>query len=195
MNSPDVVDLAPLTKDFVTCTGVAKARKLLARLIIWSADNNPKDTVVLDFRGVEVASASFLREAVLAFRDYVRVYQPDAFPVVGNLSDAIREEFDVLLRQRGEAMLGCVIDATGAVIKVEVLGELEPGLDTTLAEVRQHGQLTLGDLRKTNEDVKASTWSNRLASLVRQGFVIPDQDANRRVYRFALTEAGASHGT
>ena len=52
--------------------GVMPARRLLAGFISWTAQHGPKGLLIIDFEGVSTASASFLRESVLAFRDYAR---------------------------------------------------------------------------------------------------------------------------
>ena len=183
MNSLKTLRLRDFTAEFPSLTGVARARQLLARLIEWTADESPKGTLILDFTGIADASASFLREAILAFRDYVRAYQPDVFPVLANIADTVREEFDTLLKARGEAMPACRIDDAGNPVEATVIGALEPSLSQTLDMIRAHGQLALSDLPAA---VKASTWSNRLASLIRQGFVVPIPEPNKRVYRYVL---------
>jgi hypothetical protein len=181
-----VLPLRQFTADFPLLTGVSRARQLLSKLIDWTAAASPKGTLILDFTGVGSASASFLRESILAFRDYVRAYQPELFPVLANITDDVREEFDTLLKARGEAMLGCRLDASGTPVEAEVLGELEQGLNQTLETIRQRGQVTLMDLRGTSAETKATTWSNRIASLIRQGFIVPSPEPNKRVYRFVL---------
>jgi hypothetical protein len=53
--------------------GAINGRKAVARLLELTArEPDQPDTVFLDFEGVDVATASFLRESVLAFRDAVR---------------------------------------------------------------------------------------------------------------------------
>ena len=177
------IPLKELTEDYPSLTGVSRARRLLATLIAWTADHAPKGTLILDFTGVDNASASFLREAILAFRDYVRAYQPEVFPVLANLTAEVSEEFGTLLKDRGEAMPGCRLDTFGAPVDAEVLGFLEPGLSRTLEMIRTRGQLALGDMPS---ETKPTTWSNRIASLIRQGFVVPIRERNKRVYRFVL---------
>ena len=194
MKPVTVLSIAPLTSTFPALTGVSRARQLLAKLIAWTADESPKGILVLDFRDVGDASASFLRESILAFRDYVRGYQPDLFPVLANINETVHEEFDTLLRDRREAMLGCNFDGS-LPTDPEVLGVLEPGLSQTLHVIRSRGQLTLADLRKTSADTKATTWSNRVASLIRQGFVVPSLEPNKRLYRFVLADAGGTSGS
>lgn len=194
VNSLIQLPLRQFTVEFPSLTGVSRARQLLAKLIIWTATESPKGTLILDFNNVGDASASFLRESILAFRDYVRVYQPELFPVLANISDAVREEFNTLLRDRGEAMPGCRLDASGAPVDPEVLGVLEPGLSHTLDIIRSRGQMTLKDLRDTSQATKPTTWSNRIASLIRQGFVVPIPEPNKRVYQFVLAEVGGVNG-
>jgi hypothetical protein len=190
MDSRVSVSLANLTVDFVSLTGVARARQLLARLIDWTAVHSPHGTLPLDFSGIEAASASFLRESVLAFRDYARAYQPEVFPVVANIDETVRDEFNVLLKQRREAMLACTVDEKGVITAPEILGSLETGLKATLDAVRRRGPVTPAQL--LDGDLKASTLSNRLVALVRQGFLAVTDD-NRRVYRFVL-DAGGGNG-
>ena len=190
-----VLSVGQLTSEFPSLTGVSRARQLLAKLILWMAAESPKGTLILDFSDVDSASASFLRESILAFRDYSRAYQPDLFPVLANIRDAVREEFDILLKDRGEAIPGCRLDASGMPIDPEVLGILNPGLRQTLDLIRERGLLTLTDLRESSEQTKPTTWSNRIASLIKQGFVVPVQEPNKRVYRFVLPEAGGANGS
>jgi hypothetical protein len=192
VNSRNILPLLSFTQDFATLTGVARARQLLARLIEWTAAHNARGPLLIDFHGVDTASASFLRESVLAFRDYVRAYQPELFPVVANLDDSVREEFKVLLDQRREAMLGCRLDDTGQVSEPEVIGTLEPGVKATLAALRERGPTSPGDLLQGG--LVASTLSNRLASLSRQGFVDWCNEGNRRMYRFVLDDSGGGSG-
>jgi hypothetical protein len=183
MNSLTILPLRDLTAEFPSLTGVARARQLLAKLVAWTADESPKGTLFLDFTGITVASASFLRDSVLAFRDYVRAYQSDVFPVLANIADTVREEFDTLLKARNEAMPACRFDDAGKPVDATIIGALEASLSQTLDVIRERGQVALSDLPT---DIKSTTWSNRLASLIRQGFIVPIPEPNKRVYRFVL---------
>lgn len=168
---------------------------MLSEFIKWSAQHGPKGVLLIDFDGIGAASASFLRESVLAFRDYARGYQPEVFPVVANLNDVIREEFALLLRSRGEAILCCRVDADGRIADAQVLGALDSGLERTLDAIKERGTVSLAELRGLPDLAKASTWSNRLASLIRQGFVVPSPDQKRRQYRFVLADIGGTDGS
>lgn len=181
--SLNVLPLREFTAEFPTLTGVDRARLLLAKLIAWTAHESPKGTLIIDFTGIADASASFLREAILAFRDYVRAYQPELFPVLANIAASVREELDTLLKARGEAMPACRIDDAGKAVDADIVGALEPSLSQTLDMIRARGPLALSDLP---EETKATTWSNRLASLIRQGFIVPIPEPNKRLYRYVL---------
>jgi hypothetical protein len=61
--------------------------------------------VLLDFSGVDVATASWIREAVLGLQDRLRERRSNWYPAVCNLSEDVKEEFLILLRQRGDAVL------------------------------------------------------------------------------------------
>jgi hypothetical protein len=186
-----IFKLTELTAGLPSLTGVARARQLLARLIARTADQQPKGILFLDFDGVGDASASFLRESILAFRDWARAYEPELYPVLANISEGVREEFVTLLRDRREAMPGCRLGPDGALIEAEVLGVLEPGLSETLSHIRERGPVTLQDLWRTG-DTKPTAVSNRVASLIRQGFVVTTPEPKRRAYSFVLANAGGS---
>ena len=61
--------------------------------------------VVLNFKGVTLATASFLGEAVLHFRDHLRLGRSPAYLIVANLADRVAEELDDLLNRAGDALL------------------------------------------------------------------------------------------
>jgi len=65
--------------------GAVSGRKALAKLIELT-DQEPlvPEPVFLDFAGVDVATASFLRETVLAYRDTVRRRRSNFYPVIAN---------------------------------------------------------------------------------------------------------------
>lgn len=193
MKSSTTVLVSALAGQLAVLAGVARGRLMLADLIRWTAKHNPRGTFVLDFAGVEVGSTSFLRESVLAFRDYARAYQPELYPVVANLEDAVREEFNLLLEQRREAMLGCRVNALGVITDPEILGELEAGLEATLDVVRKSGAVTPAEILR-GANMKGPALSNRLATLVRLGLLEAISEGKRRAYRFVLAEAGGQGG-
>jgi hypothetical protein len=184
-----ILPLRKLTASLSSLTGVSRARRLLSDLIAWTVDEQPTGILFIDFDGINDASASFLRESVIAFRDWARSYVPELYPVLANISNGVREEFVTLLRDRGEAMPGCRLARGSEPVDPVVLGVLEPGLSETLTMIRDQGPVTLEDLRHASK-TKPTTLSNRVASLIRQGFVVTTQEPKRRAYSFVLAHAG-----
>src|SRR5262245_56453367 len=95
--------------------------------------------VALDFRGVELATASFLSEAVLPLRDHLRFRRPPAYVVVVNLADKVAEELDELLIRSADAILACNVSANGDISKIRLTGTLEPKLLETFNLILKKG--------------------------------------------------------
>ena len=91
--------------------GALKGRKVLG-LLLERIDREPEEPepVYLDFAGVEVATASFLRECVLEFRGIVRRRWTNCYPVVANANDTIAEELSVLLEPQRDVLMLCTLN-------------------------------------------------------------------------------------
>src|SRR3546814_12965751 len=61
----------------------------------------------LDFAEVDIATGSFLREAVMGFRDFCRNAAGMIYPVVANANAIIEEELATYLRGRNDAIWAC----------------------------------------------------------------------------------------
>src|SRR5580692_845088 len=107
---------------------------------------NAPVVLLVDFRGAELATSSFLSEAILPLRDHLRSRQPPAYVVTANLNDKIAEEFEELLTRAGDAMLICDSAPGGAVGNVRLLGKLEEKLLDTFNLVRAKGITTAVEL-------------------------------------------------
>ena len=97
-------------------SGAVAGRRVLGALIVATPTADTPTPLFLDFNGIEVATASFLRESVIAFRDYARQSLPNIYPVVANLNPTVAEELDFFVRVRGDVLWGCGIDPHGNVI-------------------------------------------------------------------------------
>ncbi|XSC47611.1 hypothetical protein ACF1BQ_020550 [Bradyrhizobium sp. RDT10] len=75
-------------------SGVQAGRQLLGKLVAAARPPVEPEPVYLDFDGVTVATASFLREGVIAFRDHARATLPGLYPVIANASQAVTEELE-----------------------------------------------------------------------------------------------------
>ncbi len=99
------LSILDLAGDQAVLSGVQAGRQLLGKLVAAARPPAEPEPVYLDFDGVTVATASFLREGVIAFRDHVRATLPGLYPVIANASPAVTEELDF-----SAASQGCDVD-------------------------------------------------------------------------------------
>lgn len=168
-------------------SGALTGRKTLQALLdrIGSAPRSP-ETVYLDFEGIEVATASFLRECVLEFRDTVRRRWTNYYPVVANANETIVEELSVLLEPQRDVLLLCELDETETPHRPRLVGDLEPKQQITFDLVRKLGEADAGELTRTangTEKVGQTAWNNRLASLSRLGLLMEHSHGRSKRYR------------
>jgi len=155
-------------------SGGMTGRKLLAALMSVTPPPDAPTPVFLDFRGVEVATSSFLREAVIGFRDYTRLTLTDAYPVAANLAPAVLEELEFFLRARNDVFWVCDVDANERVSSARLLGDLDPAQRATFDAVRQLGAVTAPELaaRFSDQSIGPTAWNNRLSGLAAKGVLV-----------------------
>lgn len=82
--------------------------------------------LLLDFKGIDVATASFLREAIFALKSHLRTSNSKFYPAVANVNESVREELSVIAEARSDALLAVEITKSGCVAKQMVIGSLDP---------------------------------------------------------------------
>jgi hypothetical protein len=167
--------------------GAESGRRVLARLVE-STGLEPKspEPLFLDFVGIEVATASFLRESVLLFRDAVRNRRSNYYPVFANQNDLIAEELRLLCTSRGEVIMLCTLSSDGIVSDSRMAGELDPKQRITFDLVQDRGETDAAELMREHgegEGVKQTAWNNRLASLAGLGLVIEISQGRAKRYK------------
>ena len=166
--------------------GAITGRKALARLVECTNINPAQpEEIYLDFEGVEVATASFLREAVFAFRDAIRRDRPNYYPVVANANELVEDELKVLLGSRGDALLLCALDEKGKPSHPRLLGDLETKQKATF-DLVQCGETDAAQLMKNHgktEGVKQTAFNNRLAALAALGLIAEITEGRAKRYR------------
>jgi hypothetical protein len=164
-------------------SGALRGQQLFVKLLaVLNAEPNAPEAVFLDFAGVEAATASFLRESVLAFRDMVRGRRSNLYPVVANANEAVREDLAELVKSRGGVLLTCELDQDGRVTGPRVIGDLDPKQQLTFDLVIKRGETDAAELMREHgagETVGPTAWNNRLAALVGLGLVIEDVSSGR----------------
>lgn len=168
--------------------GYLNGRNALTRLLEQTAvEPNGPQMVFLDFSDVEVATASFLRESVLAFRNIVRGRRSGFYPVISNANEPVHDELMELLGSRGDVMMGCVLSGDESVGDAAPIGDLDPKQRVTFDLVREHGETGAGELMRDygeSEQLKnATAWNNRLASLASLGLVVEISEGRTKRYR------------
>ncbi|MDR6129089.1 hypothetical protein [Sphingomonas sp. SORGH_AS_0438] len=158
----------------LTLAGSAMGRQMLASLISETRPVNEPTIAYLDFAGIDIATGSFLREAVLGFRDFSRKAMGALYPVVANANAAIEEELFDYLADHNDAMWACSLDKAGTSSKPHILGLLDTAHRNTLKLICENHRISAPELAKLrpNEGIGVSAWSNRLATLATKGIVM-----------------------
>jgi hypothetical protein len=168
--------------------GTPRGRTFLAQLIERVKQEKTVLPLVLDFSGIEVATGSFLRTAVLGFRDYCINAELNVIPVVANLNEEMLEEMNLILEYKGDAIVSCSLDRN-RISNAKVLGKLEEKQRITLETVVREKEVNAVDLEKkywNEEKIKATGWNNRLTSLVAKGILFEIKRGRQKFYRPVL---------
>ncbi|RSY85967.1 hypothetical protein DAH66_09750 [Sphingomonas koreensis] len=149
-------------------------RQMLALLISETKAVSEASVAFLDFDGVDIATGSFLREAVLGFRDFSRNAIGILYPVVANANAAIEEELSDYLADRTDAMWACGLNGAGAISDPHVLGVLDSAHAKTLRFIVERHPISAPELAKLypDEGIGPTAWNNRLATLSAKGIVM-----------------------
>jgi hypothetical protein len=164
-----------LAEKKTTLSGAELGRRLFAKFVAAALVPAEPELVFLDFSGVNVATASFLRESVVAFRDYARSTLPNLYPVIANAQDAVIEELVFFLRSRADAFWACDLDVSGQPINPRLLGELDEVQRATFDRVLQLGWASAPALAARSsgkEGIGPTAWNNRLSNLASRGLLI-----------------------
>lgn len=172
--------------------GAPNGQKLLVKLMERTGkESAAPEPVFLDFAGVKVATASFLRESAVAFRDTVRNRRSNFYPVIANANDVVIEELRIVVAQHGDVLLLCTLDRNNQVREPRLVGDLDPKQRVTFNLVRERGETDAAQLMRDHgkgEGVKQTAWNNRLAALANLGLVVELSEGRAKRYRPLFTE-------
>ena len=187
----DVAKLAGIT----ILSGAPSGRVLFGKLVASLPDEpDAPEPLFLDFAKVEVATASFLRESILEFRNFVRGRKSNLYPIVANAGSDIIDEIFELVQPRGDVIMTCNIGADGEILRSRHVGKLDPMQKLTFDLVSTQGTTTAAKLRESqDEDIKTTAWNNRLASLSNLGLII--EQAKGRAKTYSSISSGDAHGS
>jgi hypothetical protein len=167
-----------------------RGQELLVTLLRKETEQDSPQPLFLDFAGIDVATASFLRESVVAFRDILRARRSTAYLVIANANENVLDELAELVRSRGGVLLTCSVDANGTVSPTKLLGSLDVKQQLTFDLVMQKGETDAGELsRELKDEAQPTAWNNRLASLVSLGLIMEISQGRSKRYRPILQGA------
>lgn len=176
--------------------GTLLGRRLLGELLASIEEPIEPTPVFLDFSGIEVATASCLRESVLRFRDLMRGKRSTLYPIIANANDSVIDELKVLMGANGDAMMCCRLDDEGRVSDAALIGSLDPKQRVTFELVNRLGETDAGTLMREHskdEDIKQTAWNNRLAMLASLGLVVELSQGRAKRYRPLFAEKADGH--
>jgi hypothetical protein len=155
-------------------SGAILGRKLLSALVAATPSSAAPMPAFLDFTGIEVATASFLREAVIGFRDYARRSLGNVYPAVANLAPAVAEELDFFVRAHSDALWSCELDSRDTVISARLIGELDPVQRSTFEMAVELRTISAPELAARFADLRIgpTAWNNRLSALATKGLLV-----------------------
>lgn len=166
--------------------GSEEGKLLMSRLLVQLTEPSLPEPLFLDFAGVLVATASFLREGILAYRHHLRARGSMLYPVIANAGVKVLDDLRLLLDARNDAIFACALSRRNVTSDVQLLGRLDDKQATALhlvSKLRDADTATLikhGDV----EAVRATAWNNRLAALVQKGLIM--ETVHGRAKRFRL---------
>ncbi len=164
-------------------SGVRAGRHAFAQMAAKATPPVSEETAYLDFSGIEVATGSFLRESVMAFRDYARSTLPYLYPVVANPSEAVTEELVFLLKHRKDVLWSCRLSADGDVTEGTVLGELDTGHRIAFDLVSRLRTASAPDLAAQGDaSIGPTAWNNRLAFLASRGLLMERRAGKSKMF-------------
>ncbi|MCU1295176.1 MAG: hypothetical protein JWP08_4026 [Bryobacterales bacterium] len=169
-------------------SGAMGGRQLLAELISAITPSDDPQIVYVDFSDIDVATSSFLRESVIAFRDYTRSALPNIYVVAANASGPVLEELTFFLSKTGDALWSCSVDDEGVAAGANLIGTLDPAEQETFQILLKLGRASAPDLAASIPEMGLSStaWNNRLASLATKGLMIVAQQGKTKFFRPVL---------
>ena len=135
--------------DTQVLAGAARGRSARAQLLERTgSEPSQPETVFLDFQNVEVATASYLRESVLFFRDEIRRRRSNFYPVIANPPKLVLEELRILVMARCDALMICSLDKDDHVCDSYLLGDLDPKQRFTFDLVQDLSETSAAELMR-----------------------------------------------
>lgn len=144
----------------------------------------------VDFTGVEVATGSYLREAIIHMKEWCRTTEAACSLVVANADAAILEELTLVTEACADAILSCDLKLGEEPTNGRLIGRLEAKQREAFWFVQKSGKATAQSLKDATSQAKISptAWNNRLNVLSKKGVVRADSDGRTKVFHPIIRE-------
>jgi hypothetical protein len=136
-----------------------------------AVDQTPEgSTVVLDWSGVEIATASYFGSTLVPMLRMAMAGDLDRYFVVAGLNRTCLDELKLVLEVQGLATLLGQVGKGGKAQGLQVLGKLDPAYAETLAAVQDAKSVSASNLydghsRVGGQRIGKTGWINRLSKL------------------------------
>ena len=174
--------------------GAANGKAVFANCVSMTGEEpDEPNALFLDFGDILVATASALRESVVALKAYKRSIGSKQYPVLANINDSIEDEVRVLMDARNDAIIACDLGDDCGVSNIRLIGNLDPKQAMTYDLVIRLNGADAGSLMEQFGEKEKTTsttaWNNRLAGLVQRGLLREFTNGRSKFYRPLLEEA------
>lgn len=167
-------------------SGAISGRRVLGKMAERIVEPAQPTVLHLDFQGIEVATASFLRGAVFDFRDLLRSNRSKLYSVVTNANDLLVEELAEVAKFKNDALLICLRAKGKPTHSYKLIGQLESKQQLTFDLVNK---LREADVSKIvleaphEERIGKTAWNNRLSALESRGLIMELSRGRTKLYR------------
>jgi len=175
----------PLAKTFGTTQlqGETLGKRHYARVCELLSEVGQSEVVLLDFKGIEVVTGSWINAMLVPL--YRRVAEPeiDLFPILCNATEDWLDDLSLLAKWTHQCYL-VSSNCSVPVRKARLIGSLDPAQRTTLEAVIDLGEVTGAELerQRPEEDIRATAWNNRLKDLYEKRLLRRTRQGRAQVY-------------
>jgi hypothetical protein len=170
-------------KEFgVLLSGKVAARQHFAKACQLFAGHESGELVIIDFKGVDYVSGSWINWMLVPLLAYTADDSNDYYVVLANFPALSLD--DLLLIANAEHTPFIVLNDRPK--KATVIGSLDPAQTATLKAVREHGDVTGAALADKN--VKATAWNNRLRDLNLKRLLRRRKEGREQIYSLVIPE-------
>jgi hypothetical protein len=143
------------------------------------------ERAVLDFRTVDVVTASWINAALVPLLDWSSTDDADLYPLIYGIGDDFLDELRLVAENSHSCFLQCNdIKATRA----KLVGSLDAGQAETLRAVTSTPGVTGAELERLHPEVKATAWNNRLKDLFVKRLLRRERRGREQVYSPVVLE-------